>query len=383
MDSNNDLNSNISNSSLLEGDKDGIPPIIQGDKINLMALAKTLWNGRKTIFYSIGVVVFIGVIIAFTSPAKYTAAATLLPSGEEKGGSLGSLGALAGMAGVNLGAMLGDISGIRAEVYPQVVSSYPFQNELMHQKLNFRKYNHPISIYDYIKADTVKTLGKTILKYSLRLPWTIKNTLFPIKDSHVKTDYGVVYLSKKDFKILERTRAIIRISVDEKTGLVTVSAEEREPIVTAQVVQKAVELLQKYVIDYKTSQARENLEFVQERYEEKKKEYERVQKEFFDYKDRHRNIDPNRIDLRYQQLSDEYDIITSIYKGLAQQLEQTKISVKEHTPVFTVLEPAIVPDEKTSPKKKVIFIVSLFIGSILGIGLVLAQQLWSNVKQQW
>ncbi len=383
MDSNNSIDPNDSNTSPMEGDKKRIPPIIQGDKINLMALAKTLWNGRKTIFYSICVVVFIGVIIAFASPAKYTASATLLPSGEKERGSFGSLGALAGMAGVNLSAMLGEISGIRAEVYPQVVSSYPFQNELMHQKFNFKKYNYPISIYDYIKGDTVKTLGKIILKYSLRLPWTIKNTLFPIKDSYVKTDYGVVYLSKKDFKILERTRGIIKISVDEKTGRVTVSAEEREPIVTAQVVQKAVDLLQKYVIDYKTSQARQNLEFVQERYEEKKKEYERVQIEFFDYKDRHRNIDPNRVDLRYQQLSDEYDIITSVYKGLAQQLEQTKISVKEHTPVFTVLEPAIVPDEKTSPKRKIIFIVSLFIGSILGVGMVLAQQLWRNVKQEW
>jgi len=265
---------------------------------------------------------------------------------------LGNLGALAGMAGINLSAMLGDISGIRAEIYPQVISSYPFQNELMHQKFNFRGRKDPVSLYEFISTDTVKTAGKIILKYTLRLPWTIKSILFPIKNSKVKTDYGVVHLSKRDFKILERARNIVKVSVDEKTGLVTVSAEDKE-------------------------------EFVQERYEEKKKEYERVQKEFFDYKDRHRNIDPNRADLRFQQLSDEYDIVTSVYKGLAQQLEQSKISVKEHTPVFTVLEPAIVADEKSSPRRGLILFASLIIGGILGIGLVFGKMGWSKLKEEW
>jgi len=279
--------------------------------------------------------------------------------------------------------MLGEVSGIRAEIYPQVVNSYPFQYELMNQKFKFIEYDHPISLYDFILADTVKTVGKILLKYTIKLPYTIKNTLFPVKGSASKTNYGVVNLTKKDFKVLKTTRKLIGVSVDEKTGLVTVSAEDREPIETAQIVQKAVGLLQKYVIDYKTSQVRENLEFIQKRYEEKKKEYERVQKEFFEYKDRHRNIDPNRVDLRYQQLSDEYDIITSIYKGLAQQLEQAKISVKEHTPVFSVLEPAMVPDEKTFPNKKVIFIISIFLGVFIGIGIVLGKFWLKSIKHKW
>jgi uncharacterized protein involved in exopolysaccharide biosynthesis len=387
MDSNSNLEHNNSNTdSVGEVQKEDdavIPSIIQGDKIDLIALTKVLWNGRKTIYYSIGVILFFGIIIAFASPAKYTSAATLLPANEKEGGSFGNLGALAGMAGINLSAMLGDISGIRAEIYPQVISSYPFQNELMHQKFNFRGRKDPVSLYEFIRTDTVKTAGKIILKYTLRLPWTIKSILFPIKSSKVKTDYGVVHLSKRDFKILERARSIVKVSVDEKTGLVTVSAEDKEPIVTAQIVKKAVDLLQKYVIDYKTSQAREYLEFVQERYDEKKKEYERVQKEFFEYKDRHRNIDPNRADIRYQQLSDEYDIVTSVYKGLAQQLEQSKISVKEHTPVFTVLEPAIVADEKSSPRRGLILFASLIFGGILGIGLVFGKMGWSKLKEKW
>jgi len=344
-----------------EGASSSSPPIIQDDEIDLIALVKTIWNGRRTIYYSIGVAVFFGLIIAFASPKKYTASATLLPSDEKKGGSLGGLGALAGMAGINLNSMFGETSGIPAEIYPQVVNSFPFQEELIHQKFNFEEYDRPVSIYDFVVADSVESAGAIILKYTLKLPWTIKNAIFSgEEETGLTPDYGVVLLSEEELAALEFTKDLIQIDVDDKSGLVTVSAEGKEPIVTAQFIQKAVVLLQEYVVDYKTSQVRENLDFVQERYEEKKKEYERIQKEFFEYKDRHRNIDPNRVDVRFQQLSDEYDIITAVYKGLAQQLEQTKITVKEQTPVFTVL-----------------------LGGFLGIGLIFGKMMWSKVKEEW
>ena len=103
--------------------------IIKDDELDLIALIKTIWNGRKTVYYSVGICVFIGLLIAFLSPAKYTASATLLPSSENKSSSMGGLGALAGMAGINLGSMMGQSEGIPAEIYPQVVNSYPFMNE--------------------------------------------------------------------------------------------------------------------------------------------------------------------------------------------------------------------------------------------------------------
>ena len=382
-------NPNSSPSGLPDGQAGGgregasSPPIIQDDEIDLIALIKTIWNGRRTIYYSIGVTVFFGLIIAFASPKKYTASATLLPSAENTENRLGGLGALAGMAGFNLNSMFAQSSGIPAEIYPQVVSSFPFQEELVHQKFNFEDYDHPVSIYDYVVADSVPTLGSIIIKYTLRLPWTIKDAIFSKKEETVKTDYGVILLSEEELSALNFTKDLIQVDVDDKTGLVTVSAEDKEPVATAQFIQKAVDLLQEYVIDYKTSQVRENLEFVQERYDEKKKEYERIQKEFFEYKDRHRNIDPNRVDVRFQQLSDEYNIITAVYKGLAQQLEQAKISVKEQTPVFTVLEPAKVPDEKSSPKRGLILVISVFLGGFIGIGLIFGKMMWGKVKEEW
>ena len=382
MNRKNNMDVDVTKDSNLSADKkDSLPPIIQNDEIDLIALSKRIWRDRVIVYKSIGIAIVVGLLIAFLSPVKYTASATLLPSAEKKAGNLGGLGALAGMAGINLNSMLGETSAIPADIYPQVIESFPFQEELIHQKFNFENYEHPISIYEYVVADSVHSIGDLILKYTVKLPWTLKKAFSPKKEPKgINTKFEVVMLSEEEVEALEFTEDIIEVDVDEETGLVTLSAEGKEPVATAQFIKKAVDLLQKYVINYKTSQVRENLEFVKQRYQEKKDEYERIQKEFFEYKDRHRNIDPNRVDVRYQQLSDEYDIITSVYKGLAQQLEQTKISVKEQTPVFTVLEPAIVPDKKSSPRRGLIMVVFIFLGTLIGIGIIFAKEMLQKVE---
>ncbi len=364
----------------------GEASIIQDDEIDLFALVKAIWAERKNIIYIVVVCLFIGLVYAFVSPAKYKASATLLPSAEKKASNLGGLGALAGMAGINIGSMMGESSGIPADIYPQVVKSYPFLNEFIHQKFNFEKYPQPISIYDYVLADTIASIGSTIKKYTIRLPWTLKDAISAsdgVAIDTIRKDYGVLYITKVETRALASVEKIFKIEVDKKTDLINISVEVKEPVLAAQYVQKVVVLLQQYIIEYKTQQARENLDFVQQRFDEKKKEYEDAQTAFFDYKDNHRNIVSERVNLEFQSLNDTYDIASTVYKGLAQQLEQAKIAVKEETPVFTVLEPAKVPNEKSTPKKLIILLVSIFLGGFIGIGWLFGKIIWNNVKEKF
>ncbi|WP_075591519.1 Wzz/FepE/Etk N-terminal domain-containing protein [Labilibacter marinus] len=344
--------------------------IIKDDEIDLIALVKTIWDGRKIIYYSVGICVLIGLIIAFTSPDKYTASATLLPSAEKKASNLGGLGDLAGMAGINLGSMLGDASGIPAEIYPQVVKSYPFQREMIMQQYNFRNCDTPKSFYEYIVSDSVESVGDILLKYTIKLPWTLKDAIFKEVSSDNKlnkTDVGVIFLTEKEKYAYEMIQESVQLNVDKKTGIVSVFAQGNEAIVTAQFVEKTVELLQDYMIKYKTKQSRQSLEFITKQFDEKKVEYESIQKKYFNYKDQHRNTISERVDIEYQRLRDEYEIISNVYKGLAQQLEQAKITVVEETPAFTIIDPAIVPIDKSSPRKVLILIISGFFGVLLGI----------------
>lgn len=356
--------------------------IIKNNEIDLVAILRLIWNGRKTIYYTLGLTILTGVIFMLVSPPKYTVNATLLPSSEKKSGSLGGLSALAGMAGVNIGSMMGESSTIPSEIYPQVVNSYPFLNEFIHEKYNFEGYDDQLSLYEYSCNDTIEGLGDKIIKYTFLLPWTIKDALLGNDNIGVQKDYGVVILSEDEQRVLKKVQGLIKIEVDIKTGVVSIAAEANEPILTAQYVQKSLDLLQKYVINYKTKQARENLMFVNLSYEEKKKEYEKLQMDFFKYKDMHRNIISERSSIEFQRLSDEYELASTIYFELAKQLEQAKISVKEETPAFTVLEPAKVPIEKSSPRKFVILTVSIILGLFVGMSILFGKLVWKSLRSR-
>lgn len=374
----------------MEKDKIGDLAIIKGDEIDLMALVRTIWAGRRIVLYSVIGCLFIGLIIAFTSPKKYTASATLLPSVEKKGGNLGNLSALAGMAGINIGGMVGDASGIPAELYPQVVGSVPYLMELMHEKLQWKKFKEPLSVYEEIERDSVPTRFSIVKKYTIGLPGTIKNFIFSGKgdDGLISTqatesgDKGYYILDSKEGAAIGRLKAAIKVTHEPKSGLISLSVTMNEPLLTAQLADKAVKLLQRHVIEYKTKQSSENLKFIEERFVEAMVNYENAQRSFFGYKDAHRNIVAERMDVEYQRLSDAYDIASSIYKGLAQQKEQAKITVKEETPVFAVLEPVLMPKEKSSPKRGMIIAVSLLLGGMMGVMIVLGNNFYKLYKSE-
>jgi uncharacterized protein involved in exopolysaccharide biosynthesis len=190
-------------------------------------------------------------------------------------------------------------------------------------------------------------------------------------------------LSKEDMELLDEISNNLYVKVDNNSGLVSITATLEEPLLTAQVTQKTVELLQKYIIDYKTKQVRNNLEFIEARYKEKKEAFESIRHDFFEYRDRHRNMVTERANAPYQELSDAYDLASEVYLSLAKQHEQAEIAVKKETPAFSIIEPGKVPLEKSAPKRSLILIISAFLGGFFGIILLFTRMLWMKLKKDW
>ena len=359
--------------------------IIKNDEIDLIALAKVIWQGRKKIWISVLVFIVIGLLYAFLSPVTYRASAVVLPQTDTKS-NLGSLGSLASLAGVNLSAMMGEANGIQPDLYPNVVNSYPFLNELIHTPLNYKGEPKSISFYEKEMADSVPGFGATVLKYTLRLPWTLKDLIIGKTDlqaTKIGDQHELVALNKDEEQLFENFRDILSVDVDENSGLVTIGSEMEEPLISAQMANRAVGLLQDYVIRYKTSQVNENLKFIEGQYQEKKVEFEQAQKALFEYRDAYRNLVTERMDTRYQELQDAYNLSMSVYQGLAQQLEQAKIAVKKETPVFSVIEPVKVPIEKERPKRSMILVVSTFLGGFIGLGWIFGGLIYGKFRKEW
>jgi len=322
-------------------------------------------------------------VIAIFSSKEFVASTIMVPSGSDassKLGSLGGLGGLAAMAGINLNSTIGsDLSPI---VYPQIVSSLPFQLELMKTPLNFDGISAPVTFFDYY---TAVQKPNPFLKYTVGLPGVILKAIKGEKAEKAKTaeENMPIELTAKQRSVREILSGLISLEVNAKDGLLTLSAKMPEALAAAQLGQRAQDILREYITEYKIKKAKANLDFIQQRCDETNQKFEAAQQRLASFRDRNKNVSLAIAKTEEERLTSQYNLIYGIYSELAKQLEQAKIQVKQDTPVFTIIEPISVPIKKTKPNRPMILLIWLFLGGVLGTGIVFGRDYFGTVKNQW
>ena len=361
---------------------ENIKPVtpIADDEIDLIALAKTLWSGRRTVLKSILICGILGLFVAIFSSKEFVATTIMVPSGTDAGSKLGGLGGLAAMAGINIGSTTSN--ELSPTVYPQIVSSVPFQLELMKTPLNFKDFKDAITFFDYYSKIQERNL---LLKYTIGLPGFIIKLFKGEEPDKVAITKGnePVELSAKQRDVLLILSELISLDVNSKEGTLTLSAKMPEARAAAQLGQRAQEVLQQYIIEFKIKKAKANLDFVQQRYDETAQKYEAAQQRLASFSDRNKNVSLATAKTEEERLRSQYSLIYGIYSELAKQLEQAKIQVKQDTPVFTIIEPISVPTKKSKPNRPMILFIWLFLGGVIGTGIVFGRDYYGTIKKQW
>jgi len=352
------------------------------DEIDLIALAKNLWDGRKTIIKTVAIFAILGLLVALFSAKQYSATTTMVPQGTEGQSKLGGLSGLAAMAGFNLN--LNGTSDITPAVYPQIISSVPFQLEMMKTKLTFKGIDHPVSLFDYYTQYSKPSLLGYVKKFTVGLPGVILKAIKgkPEEGTSISNN-GPIQLTNDQQKVKKKLVDLVSINYNDKDGYVTITCNMPEAIPAAQLAQHTQKMLQQYITDFKVEKAKASLEFVQQRYNETKKQFEQAQDELARFRDRNKNVATAMAQTELDRLNSNYNLIYNVYNELAKQLEQAKIQVKEDTPVFTIIEPVSVPLEKSKPNRPLILIIWIFLGGIIGVGWVFGRQYVSTVKSHW
>lgn len=359
-------------------------PIPQDDEIDLIQLAKTLWKGRKTIIVSIVVAAILGVTVALLSPKAYTTSTTMVPQVSSKGSSLGELSSLAAMAGFNLD-MSGGAGPLSPVIYPQILQSVPFQLELMNTPFTFSDAPEPVSIYTYYTEIAKPGILSQVKKYTIGLPFVILGALKgeEPETAVITSDSKVILLTTEQENIRKMLSSAVSLSTDTKEGFLTLSVTMPEALTAAEVAMKVQEMLQNYITKFKIAKAADQLKFVEERYNEKKAEYEKAQARLAAFRDRNKNVTSALALTEEERLNGEFMIAYNVYNELAKQLEQARIQVKEDTPVLSVIKPVVVPLEKSKPKRAMILAVWVFLGIITGVGIVLGRGYLVDIKKKF
>lgn len=353
------------------------------DVIDLILVAKILWNGRRMIFKSILIGFALGLVFALLWPKEYTTSTTMVPQTSQDGSNkLGRLSSLAAMAGFNLNTNSNSES-LSPMVYPQIVQSVPFQLELMNTPFQIKGIDHPVSLFEYYTQYKGACVWGTIKKYTIGLldrPSEAKsgeqNTTAPISS-------GLITLTKDQDIVHKKLEDKLSMNTNDKEGYLTLSASFHDPLLAAQVAQKAQDMLQRYITTFKIQKAKEQLDFISGRFNEKKKEFEQAQERLARFRDQNKNVSSALAQTEEERLKSEYNIAFSVYSELAKQQEQAQIQVKQDTPILTIIEPVRVPLEKSKPNRPFILFIGIVLGGMVGTGIVFGHKMTSNIKQRW
>lgn len=360
------------------------------EKINprndeLLKYLKPFWQKRKMVFIILFLSACLGVFVAVKSEKEYTASIVFIPqiSDSDGLGNLGgNIGGLASLAGIDLAKSAG--KDFPPGLYPDILRSVHVQLSLLNAPLVMPETKDEVTFRQYYEEYHQESFASLLKEYTIGLPGLLIKAIKGSKKSKGnQSKYGeFTRLSNEEFSLVTMMRDQISIITSLKEGFVSVSVNMPDPYLAAQMTKNLENVLREELIKYKTTNANAELTYVQERYNEKKKEFTLVQENLAIFRDRNKNLNTasarNRLDL----LESEYNIAQDVYLNLARQLEQAKLQLTRNTPRFSVIKPVSVPTIKSGPNSLSTIFLFIFFGITISAGLVFLPGIYRDIKSQ-
>ncbi|HBF45946.1 MAG TPA: LPS O-antigen length regulator [Shewanella frigidimarina] len=292
------------------------------DEIDLRELFAVIWLGKWLIIAITAVFAIGAVIFAINQPNIYKSEALLAPADSEQGGGglaalAGQFGGLASMAGINLGGGGGvDKTQMAIEVMKsrQFTSNFIQQHNILPDLMAAKKWNMADNTISY-DGELYNKADKTWLRI-------------------VKAPFRPEPSMQEAYKVFSK---IIAVNAAKETGMVTISVEHISPAVAHQWVNWLVQDINKEMKDRDVAEATRSTTFLKSQIEQT-------------------NI---------------ADIRSILYKLIEEQAKTIMFAEVRDEYVFKTIDPALIPEEKSKPKRALICVLGTMLGGMLGVMLVL------------
>ena len=338
--------------------------IFSKEEITISDILKLINESIKKsllLFISILLIFFIYSIIDFSSrQTNYKAEANVRIDGFEKTNS--SIEGLSSLFGNKIQSNTGKILG--PEMFGEVINSKAFLNDLVITKIPLNKTG--------IDSATLESYFYVLPKLSIfqKIKTFFFNTEIVNKDKDIKS--GSIRDDKSVIKeeintemlfsqnvppivLLKGPRAAAisemesRIEYKFTEGKASVFVKMPDPLLSAIVTKLVLEKLIDYVTKYKTKKQIDNLNYIEQKYNESQLKYKQAQLNYASYKDASLGVILQSAQSNDQILNNNSTILFNIYNQFALQLEQAKFELKKETPMFFILEPITIPESKSEP----------------------------------
>lgn len=278
-------------------------------------LIRFIWQRKLLLVISMLLCMLVGAAVAILSVNKYTATALVVPTQSLQGkdsllsSQLGNIASLAGLS-------LGEGNSVKQEVALAKIHSKEFGFKFLQQ-------------YQLIPA-LIATKGWDAESDKLIFDTSVYD---PANDSYtLDEDQTPLWLAFKAFNK--------RVDVStEKNGLIYISFTHESPYLAKQVVENIIADINKDAKATDLKQADKSIAYLNEQ-------------------------------LQKTELS---DMRVMFYRLIEEQIKSKMLTEIQDEYIFTYVDPATLPEEKASPQRVLIIIVSLLLGAIFACFIILVQ----------
>ncbi len=342
--------------------------------VDIFVICNRIWK-KKMLFCIVGVVSFsLACLWNLLAPRYYQCQVVLAP--ENTAGSGGVMGNMAAMMGIDLnGNVAGD--AIVPEIYPKVLQSNDFINSIININVKSKDGDIDTTYYAY-KQKFQK--GNPVIKTLAIVPKAILK-LFAKKEeiSGKGSSKGVdlFNLTKEQSDVFEAIINTVGCSVEMKTGLITITVTEQDPLICATVADSVRAKLQDFITEYRTNKARNDVEYYRKLTAEAKREYEKARQGYGSYADQNTDVVMQSYKLKESDLENDMQLKFNAYSVMLNQLQMAEAKLQERTPAFTVIQGASVPQLPAGPKRMINILIFMVFTAVM-TGLYVCRDMIAN-----
>lgn len=333
----------------------------QKETIDLREVVKTIYHKRRMFYWSLPIAFVLSCAWILPQPREYVTDVILAPerSGEIGGGLISSVAASFGM---NLGTMQSD-DAIYPSLYPDLFETNGFMISLLDIQVESMDGSIKTDYYTYL----TQFQEKNPLTYPVRYVKKVIRNLTKEKRKFAGEDGRInsFMLSEEQEMLLENMKNNITCDVDIKTEIIYITVQDQDPLICALIADSVCMRLQRFITDYRTSKARNDLLYYEKLTAEAKQEYDEAMSAYSEFCDANRRMVLQTSISKRDELENDMQMKLSVYTSMSNLLQGAKAKVQEKTPAFTVLQGASVPTKPNKPKR-MLFVAGMMFLTFLG-----------------
>jgi len=377
------------------------PAIVSDDEISLLDLLQVLAERKRLIFTVTAVFMVLAALISLILPQRYTATITLLPPQQSSSlagalaSQLGGLGGVAALAGGGLGLknpndqFVGMLQSRTVE--DAMVQHYNLQQE-------YRKKFLSDTRKEFEKRATVDGSGKDGLIHISVEDWN------PARAAELANGYveqfrnlsqhlAISEASQRRMffeRELEQSKDNLAKSeealkaTEQKTGVIQFDSQARALIETAASLRAQITAREVQIQGMESYATGENAQLIQARSELDSLRQKLAALGGSESSDSGEIIVPKGLvpeaGLEYIRRARDVKYNETIFEILARQFEIAKLDEAKEGSLIQVVDPAVVPDRRSFPKRTLIVLGAAFAGLVIGIFAALAQASWQRLR---